>query len=86
MLIPLKKGRKHVVGRPERFGVEREVEKALHLFGLPFPVSSAEIKRKYRASAMAHHPDRNASSSGSKEKVIAKGPGTDMPFPTVTRP
>ena len=69
--MPLKEGWKRVVGRTERFGVGREVEEALRLFGLSLPVSPAEIKPKYRALAMAHHPDRNASNPGAEERMKA---------------
>ena len=69
--MPLNEGWKRVVSRTERFGVGREVEEALHLFGLSLPVNPAEIKRKYRELAMAHHPDRNANNSGATEKMTA---------------
>ena len=69
--MPLKEGWKRVVGRTERFGVGREVEEALRLFGLSLPVSPTEIKRKYRALAMAHHPDRNASRPRADERMKA---------------
>ena len=69
--MPLREGWKRVVGRSERFGVEREVEEALRLLGLSLPVDPAEIKRKYRELAMAHHPDRNAGNPGSEEKMKA---------------
>ena len=49
--MPVKEGWKRVVVRSERFGVGREVEEALRLFGLSLPVEPAEIKRKYRQLA-----------------------------------
>lgn len=52
VVMPLKEGWKRVVGRSERFGVGREVDEALRLFGLSLPVSPADIKRKYRALAL----------------------------------
>ena len=69
--MPLKEGWKRVVGRTERFGVGREIEEALRVFELSLPVMPAEIKRKYRVLAMAHHPDRNASNPGAGEKMKA---------------
>ena len=66
--MPLKEGWKRVVGRTERFGVGREVEEALRLFGLSLPVSPADIKKKYRVLAMAHHPDRNAGNLRAEER------------------
>ena len=69
MAMPIKEGWKRVVGRTERFGVGREVEEALRLFGLSLPVSPAEIKRKYRALALAHHPDRNPGNPSAEEKM-----------------
>ena len=69
--MPLKEGWKRVVGRTERFGVGREIEEALRVFDLSLPVMPAEIKRRYRALAMAHHPDRNTSNPGAGEKMRA---------------
>ena len=69
--MPLKEGWKRIVGRTERFGVGREVEEALRLFGLSLPVSLADIKKKYRVLAMAHHPDRNADNLRAEETMKA---------------
>ena len=71
VVMPLRDGWKRVVGRTERFGVGREIEEALRLFGLSLPVSPADIKRKYRALALAHHPDRNAGNPDADEKMKA---------------
>jgi len=71
VVMPLKEGWKRVVGRSERFGVGREVDDALRLFGLSLPVSPVDIKRKYRALALAHHPDRNAGDPTATEKMTA---------------
>jgi len=71
VVMPLKEGWKRVVGRIERFGVGREVNEALRLFGLSLPVSPADIKRKYRAFALAHHPDRNPGNPTGTEKMKA---------------
>lgn len=71
VMMPLKEGWKRVVGRSERFGVGQEVEEALRLFGLSLPVNPADIKRKYRALAFAHHPDRNAGDASAAEKMKA---------------
>ena len=69
VVMPLKEGWKRVIGRSERFGVGQEVEEALRLFGLALPVNPADIKRKYRALAFAHHPDRNAGDTSAAEKM-----------------
>jgi hypothetical protein len=71
LAMPLKDGWKRVVGRSEHFGLGRQVEEALRLFGLSLPTSPADIKRKYRTLALAHHPDRNAGSSVAAEKMKA---------------
>ena len=71
VVMPLKEGWKRVVGRTERFGVGREVEEALRLFGLSLPVDPADIKRKYRSLASVHHPDRNPGSPHATEKMKA---------------
>ena len=69
--MPLNDGWKRIVGRAERSGTGLEVEEALRLFGLSFPVSSAEIKQKYRVLAMAHHPDRNSGNPEAEEMMKA---------------
>jgi hypothetical protein len=71
VVIPLKEGWKRVVGRTDRFGVRREVEEALRLLDLALPASPADIKRKYRSLALAHHPDRNHGSPGAAERMKA---------------
>ena len=69
VVMPLKEGWKRVVGRSERFGVGREVCEALRLFDLSLPVSPADIKRRYRALALAHHPDRHSGDPAATEKM-----------------
>lgn len=71
VVMPLREGWKRVVGRSERFGVGHEVDDALQLLGLSLPVSPADIKRKYRALALAHHPDRNAGDPTAGERMKA---------------
>lgn len=71
IVMPLKEGWKRIVGRTERFGVGREVEDALRLFGLSLPISPADIKKKYRALALVHHPDRSSGDPGAAEKMKA---------------
>ena len=71
VVMPLRDGWKRVVGRSQRFGVGWEVEEALRLLGLTLPASPADIKRRYRALALAHHPDRNAGSPDAVEKMKA---------------
>ena len=69
VVMPLNEGWERVVGRSDRFGVEREVENALRLFDLSLPVNPSEIKGKYRELAMAHHPDRNPDDPEATEKM-----------------
>jgi hypothetical protein len=57
--IPLPEGWKRVARRGDRFGVSREIDEALGVFGLSRPVNPLEIKTQYRALALVHHPDRN---------------------------
>ena len=71
VVMPLKEGWMRVIGRSERFGVGREVEDALRLFDLSLPVNPADIKRKYRVLALAHHPDHNAGDASAGEKMKA---------------
>lgn len=69
VVMPLNDGWKRVVARSECFGIGQEVDEALRLFGLSLPVSPSDIKRKYRALALAHHPDRNPGDPISAEKM-----------------
>lgn len=71
VVMPLKEGWKRIVRRSERVGVGSEVNDSLRLFGLSLPVSPTDIKRKYRALTLAHHPDRNAGDLASVEKMKA---------------
>ena len=71
VVMPLKEGWTRVVGRTERCGVGRDVEEALRLYDLSLPVSPVDIKRKYRALALAHHPDRHAGNPGAAEQMKA---------------
>ncbi len=59
VVMPLNEGWQRVVERTKRVGVSGEVEEALRLFGLSLPVSPTDIKMRYRALALTHHPDRN---------------------------
>lgn len=56
--MPLKQGWQRVQ-RTERFGLDRDVDDALSVLGLALPVTPVEVKRRYRALALAHHPDLN---------------------------
>ena len=69
--MPLKEGWERVVGRTERYGVGHEVEEALRLFELSLLVEPAEINRKFRMLAMAHHPDRNPDDPRAEEQMKA---------------
>jgi DnaJ domain len=69
--MPLREGWMRVVARSERFGASREVEEALQLFGLSFPVSPAEIQQRYRTLALARHPDRNPDRPQASEEMKA---------------
>ena len=71
VVMPLNEGWNRIVGRTERFGVAREVEEALELFGLSLPVNPTDIKQRYRALAMTHHPDRNAGNPAAEEMMKA---------------
>ena len=69
VVTPLKPGWERVVRRTGSFGASHEVEEALRLFGLSLPVNPADIKRKYRLLAFAHHPDRNPGDSAATERM-----------------
>jgi hypothetical protein len=58
--MPSKEGWTRVVAdRSERSGTSGEVEAALRLMELEFPVTPDDITRQYRVLAMRWHPDRN---------------------------
>ncbi len=67
--MPLNQGWQRAVGRTGRSGVAHEVEKALRLFGLSLPVRTIEVKQRYRALALEHHPDRNPGDRGAVHKM-----------------
>ena len=71
VVMPLNDGWERVVGRSKEFGVGHEVEDALRLFGLSLPVAPDDIKQKWRALALAHHPDRNPDEPRALEKMTA---------------
>lgn len=57
--MPLNEGWVRAIGRSERTGPGVEVEAALNRLGLTLPVTPQEIKKRFRALAQRHHPDRN---------------------------
>ncbi len=58
--LPAQEGWTRVVSpRMERVGTSDEVEAALRLMELDFPVAPEDITRQYRRLAMRWHPDRN---------------------------
>jgi len=69
VVMPLNEGWERVVGRSEQFGVDREVNEALHLFDLVLPVAPDDIKRKWRVLARKHHPDLNPDDPRSVETM-----------------
>jgi len=69
VMMPLNEGWESVVGRSERFGVGIEVEDALRLFDLSLPVSPDDIRQKWKALALARHPDLNPDDPDATEKM-----------------
>lgn len=65
VMMPLNEGWKRV----GHFGIDREIEEALDLFGLKLPINPSDIKRKYRNLAKVHHPDRNPDDPSATERM-----------------
>ena len=49
--------------------MEREIQNALDCLDLPTLVSKADIKKRYRQLARAHHPDVTREEQGRMEKI-----------------
>lgn len=67
--MPLREGWARVVGRSDRYGVGADVDQALALFSLALPVAPQNIKARWRALALEHHPDRNPGNPQATSKM-----------------
>jgi DnaJ domain len=54
---------------PPKPEVPADVREALSIFGLPWPVTFAAVKAKYKELAKRHHPDANNGSKQSEETL-----------------
>lgn len=55
----------------DEYGMSAEVEHALSVMGLSMPVTSEDIRRRYRELARQYHPDINFGDSGSGDRMVA---------------
>jgi hypothetical protein len=59
--MPLSEGWERVLSRSNSFGDREEINSALSLMKLKFPVNQEAIKERYRKLALTWHPDLNPS-------------------------
>ena len=71
--FPHKEGWARVSTPVERYGSSQEIDEAMSLMGLDFPVSSDDVKTKYRALAKQWHPDvSRGDDRGEKEEKFKR--------------
>jgi len=69
--FPLREGWSRAIEDDGRVGTSREIQEALDLMGLGFPVAPDEIKHRYRELAKHWHPDRNPGDRTSNARMTA---------------
>lgn len=69
--FPLKEGWGRAMVDDGQVGTSREIQEALDLMGLGFPVAPDDIKHRYRELAKHWHPDRNPGDSTSNARMTA---------------
>jgi len=69
--LPMKEGWTRVPSGGERSGTSREVDSALTLMDLSFPLTAEQVKRRYRELALRWHPDHNHGDPQAQENMKA---------------
>jgi hypothetical protein len=67
--LPFKEGWTRVSSPSSGFGTSGEVDRALALMGLSFPLTPEQLKRRYRELAKEWHPDLNPRDPGANQKM-----------------
>ena len=69
--LPVKEGWTRVATPSSKFGVSADVDQALALMGLSFPLTPEDLKRRYRELAKQWHPDLNPGDHQASDKMKA---------------
>src|SRR5262249_47437838 len=69
--LPLKEGWTRVAETSTAFGTHDEVIRALELMNLSLPITSEDVKRRYRELAKQWHPDLNPGNTSAEERMKA---------------
>lgn len=69
--LPFQEGWERVAGASGSYGTQADVVGALDLFGLSLPVSTDDVKRRYRELAKQWHPDLNPGDPSATERMQA---------------
>jgi len=69
--LPRKEGWSQIAEPGGVSGTSEDVQDALELMDLKLPVSSEDVKRRYRELAKQWHPDRNPNDALANERMIA---------------
>ncbi len=67
--FPLKEGWDQVATPSNSFGTQEEVNNALNLMDLTFPITPEDVKQSYRRLAKQWHPDLNPNDAEAEEKM-----------------
>ena len=69
--LPIKDGWTKVTNQSQGVGTSVEIDRALSLMSLSFPLTQEDLKRRYRELAKQWHPDLNADDPKAEEKMKA---------------
>lgn len=67
--LPFKEGWTKVATPSQKFGTSGEVEKAIQLMNLSFPITPEALKQRYRELAKKWHPDVNPGDKQAEERM-----------------
>ena len=76
--LPVKEGWTRVATPSREFGTSADVDRALELLGLSFPITPKDLKQRYRQLAKQWHPDLNLGNAQAGEKMKALTVATEV--------